>query len=160
MKSRLFRKYNQAAIDARFWKHVQVAANEECWPWLASKDGAGYGRFNERGLLVGAHRKSYEMAHGKIPDGLHVCHHCDNKICVNPNHLFAGSRGENMLDMYRKGRHPYLKTDDAQYKEIMRRLQDGEPQQRIASDFGISQVQVSRFKLGKILRFKSGSAPL
>ena len=111
---------------------------------------------NVRGKLVATHRFSYELAFGEIPNGKDVCHHCDNKVCVNPAHLFVGTRSDNMLDMYRKGRHPFLKIDAKQYDEIMKRLAGGESQQRIADDFGVSQVQVSRFKLGKIKRFTAG----
>lgn len=79
-----------------------------CWVWLGSKDGAGYGTISNR-LGSGnspekAHRVSYEKSFGKIPDGLYVCHKCDNPGCTNPKHLFLGSQKDNMKDCSKKGR--------------------------------------------------------
>lgn len=82
-----------------------------CWNWVAGTDGNGYGNFIEsrkNGKISwggGAHVYSYFLAHGKMPEkGQFVCHECDNRLCVNPNHLFLGSRRDNMKDCSRKGR--------------------------------------------------------
>lgn len=88
----------------RFWAKVDRRSQDECWEWTASKSRDGYGKFWADGSMYSTHRLSFLMANGEIPEGLWVLHRCDNKPCVNPAHLFAGTREDNMLDMESKGR--------------------------------------------------------
>jgi hypothetical protein len=92
-------------IDDRFWSHVDIGSIEDCWEWMTSLDSKGYGQFNINQKQYRSHRISWELNNGKIPEGMCICHRCDNKKCVNPYHLFLGTQKDNMQDMARKGLH-------------------------------------------------------
>jgi hypothetical protein len=91
----------------RFLEKVQKTEN--CWNWTASTTSAGYGKIGEGGhcgRILDAHRVAYELFVGAIPEGKCALHHCDNKLCVNPSHLFLGTQKDNVDDSVTKGRHP------------------------------------------------------
>lgn len=77
-----------------------------CWIWLGYLNTRGYGLVKFNGLACLAHRVNYELFKGNIPDGMQACHHCDNRACINPDHIFIGTALDNAKDMVRKGRSP------------------------------------------------------
>jgi hypothetical protein len=96
--------------EERFWSKVEKRGPGECWIWTGGLNTSGYGQFQLRRKSVGAHRWMYEHTIGKIPDGLLVCHTCDNPPCVNPAHLWLGTNGDNMRDSSQKGRRVGLQA--------------------------------------------------
>lgn len=105
-------------IKKRFWNKVDKKGPNDCWLWKANKINNKYGSFgifNEKGQFrnTTAHRVSYLLKHGHIPNKFDICHTCDNPPCVNPKHLFSGSRKENMKDACTKGR---MQKGEAHYK--------------------------------------------
>jgi len=139
----------------RYWAKIDKKGEDDCWIWTAATAGKGYGyiKLKQSSKHVYAHRASYMIHKGAIPEGALVLHSCDNPRCCNPKHLSIGSYGDNSQDMKSKGRHLYgernaeAKMTESQILAIRILLRDTS-QHKIAKMFGISQGQVSRIKRG------------
>lgn len=146
---------------ARFM--TKVDQGDECWMWKGGRYNTDYGRFCANARMYLAHRASYEIFVGPIPEGAFILHSCDNPPCVNPAHLRAGDHRENMADMKERGRakspclagerHPHARLSEDDVREIRRRYASGkESQQRIADDFGVRQTLISQIVLRQAWR--------
>ncbi len=102
----------KTAIES-FWAKVEKGEPDQCWNWKSGTNNSGYGQFCQAAVKRWAHRFSYELHHGDVPEGLDVMHSCDNRRCCNPAHLTVGTRSENMVDAYKKGRVSQLMYDNA-----------------------------------------------
>lgn len=132
-------------IEEQFWRQVDRDAPRGCWEWTGYIHGrSGYGYIYFHGTKQRAHRFSYELHFGPIPDGMVVCHKCDNRKCVNPSHLFVGTSADNNADKFRKGRQAKGETNgrvrltEAQVREIRILRRDGLSCARLAAKFGIA----------------------
>lgn len=94
---------HKSSITDRFWSNVTCDVG--CWKWNGRSTIEGYGLLKHLGKAILAHRMSYSIHYGSIPDGMCVCHSCDNPSCVNPAHLFVGTIGDNNFDRKVKGRY-------------------------------------------------------
>lgn len=144
----------------KFWSRVDKSG--DCWEWTGCKTPQGYGLFFiKRGISqLRAHRISYELANGNIPEGMIICHSCDNPPCVNPDHLWAGTIIDNNLDCIKKGRNckgeksSFSKLTPKKVAEI-RALAFKLPYPKIAQIFGITRSNV-----GQIIRNNTWIDPL
>ena len=149
---------NKPLIE-RFWDAVDCSGGPDaCWPWMRCLRPDGYGAIKDGRKLRSAHRVAYEIAYGSIPPGMLVCHTCDNRRCVNPAHLFAGTSLDNRRDMVTKGRqcrgggenNSNARLTEVQVREIRRLYATGDVLQReIGTMYGISKSQVHRIVHGK-----------
>lgn len=126
-----------------------------CWVWIGSKNHTGfygYGAIHWKNKTYLVHRFIYEMCKGKIPNGMDLCHKCDNPPCCNPEHMFVGTRSDNMRDSYEKGRSP---RGEKHYKAKLKTLdiisirEDPRKYIVIAKDYGVGARQISYIKKGK-----------
>jgi len=137
-----FRKTGSTELptpEQKFW--AKVKRGDDCWLWTGARTQKGYGQVTLKGRAGYAHRYSYELHKGPIPEGMCVCHTCDNPPCVNPDHLWLGTYAENMADCVSKGRlhdvrgesHPRAKLTTGDVLDI-----------RSWAATGISRAEIAR----------------
>ena len=155
-----------ATLAERFWP--KVVKTEGCWGWIGAKDSGGYGQLgptktNRHHLK--ASRVSWELHFGPIPDGMYVCHRCDNPVCVRPDHLFLGTAADNMRDCVAKGRQVARSGEEAgnarlsaeDVADIRRRYVKGmHPKRRtgcssseLAAEYGVTVQYIGQLANGK-----------
>ena len=144
-----------------FEEKISPEPTTGCWLWTGGLSDTGYGTFLLRkgsrsgGAYMGAHRAAWIFHRGAIKPGAYLCHKCDNRACVNPDHLFLGTQRENMQDCSRKERlrfgeaSPAAKLTDQECAQIRGAASGNESQASVARRFGINQSTVSRLLHGK-----------
>lgn len=143
---------NGRSLADRFWEKVE--RSDGCWEWRGSRNVQGYGVMRsgggsaQRTVTHKAHRVSYELANGPVPAGFFVCHTCDNRGCVRPDHLYAGSPADNTRDRDVRGRNGMAKVTADQVGELRRRRANGETLAVLAADYGLSLSQTSSIGTG------------
>lgn len=141
-------------FDERMAQKLKDRASRQpngCINYTGQNNGS-YGQIEYRRKTYLAHRVAYQLAHGNIPDGMFVCHSCDNRLCINPDHLWLGSARDNVVDMVIKGRgryNPRKKLSDEAMDALRHEILSGETQRALAAKYGVSQSYISMLKSGQ-----------
>lgn len=138
-------------MKKRFMDKVELVPFSTCWYWTGAVSSTGYGYLRHDGIMQSAHRLSYRKHVGQIPTGMFVCHSCDERLCVNPNHLWLGTNADNTRDKMKKKRHRVAtgaangstKLTDEQIREIRAKVAGGQKQKDVAAEYGICNQHVS-----------------
>lgn len=148
-----------SGCDGAFWAQVDIRDDNECWNWTGylrdhTKVRRGHYRVNNKAWITS--RYAWYLTHGDIPEGMFVCHTCDNGLCCNPNHLFLGTPKDNTQDMIRKGRKVIQRGEDdpkskltwEQVREIRRRWEEGNvTQPSLGRQYGVSRSAIESIVL-------------
>lgn len=139
-------------IADRFWSKADIGDGNVCWDWH-STIREGYGSIKIGDKKFSSHRIAYQLTYGEIPAGLCVCHKCDNRKCINPNHLFVGTRGDNNRDRHLKGRSNFIKGESSVLAKLknrdidqIRKLYSTKKYKQyfLAAKFGVDQGYISK----------------
>ena len=153
--------------EARFWK--QVNKTEGCWPWIGYRNEKGYGVMCFRGKNIRAHRFAYLLTKGPIPAKYLICHTCDNRPCVRPDHLYVGTFLQNARDAVRRGRtakgathgwalhpelrprgesHPSAKLKETEVLKIIELCGNGASHSDLGRRFGVNEGTIRKIARG------------
>lgn len=167
------------ATIVSFWSKVRKSGGDECWTWTGRLNESGYGTLDIEGRAERAHRLSWILSEGPIPENICVLHHCDNRACVRPDHLFLGTRGDNARDMASKGRqsvqmhperrpicplelkprgegHGMSRLTDDQVLDIRARRAAGEMLSDLAAEYGVAKTTICAITTGTTWRHVGG----
>ena len=143
----------------KFWAMVEPIPFAGCWLWMGGYSSQGYGVYALHGKQYLAHRLAHQLTTGIPPDGLCVCHRCDVRECINPQHLFLGTIADNINDMWAKGRGAPTgargeraarsKLTSADVLAVREKLANGVSLVDIAREFGVTRRNIAHIKLGK-----------
>lgn len=157
-----YRQKHLRSIEERFWEKVDVKNENECWNWHKPFKSP-YPQISWRDkytMPVYSHWVAFELTYGPRPKGAHICHHCDNKACCNPKHLYAGSQQTNTRDAITRNRlklppvccgevNATSKLTALQVSEIRNRLRLGETRSQLCKAFGVSRSCIESIATGK-----------
>lgn len=147
-------------IEVRLFSHVEKT--DTCWVWTGKSSRRGYAEISVRlgsgqHVYEMVHRVSWRLHYGPIPDGLLVCHHCDNRLCIRPDHLFLGTYLDNSRDMVAKNRQAFgerqggSKLTESDVRAVRARYSDGGiTQATIALEYGVSEALIAQITQRKI----------
>lgn len=152
------RSHHFQSLEERFW--AKVERGDDCWPWTGSRTHNGYGTIlvidpeTRQHRMERAHRASWRLHFGPIPDGMQVLHRCDVRACIRPDHLFLGTAADNTADMIAKGRMPVgqraanAKLTEDDVRRIRALAGAGRTYVSIAAEFGVGDRAVARIVQG------------
>jgi hypothetical protein len=130
----------------RFFTKVDKDVSGGCWEWRGNMQTNGYGLMNVDKKHWRAHRLSYVIKHGAIPDGMFLMHQCDNKICVNPEHLKPGTHAENMAEMKERGRASRATKRRLTQEQIKYILESGKSISTLTAELGVHPRTIERIR--------------
>lgn len=148
-------------IAIRLERNSIPEPNSGCRIWIGSVTSGGYGNVGVERSTKRAHRVAWELVHGTVPDNLFVCHKCDNRLCINDDHLFVGTRSDNMQDMIRKGRANYPLGSKATASkltesEVIEIVKDRRTNETVASAYGVHEDTVRDIRKGRSWAWLTG----
>ncbi len=139
-------------FTVRYW--AKVRKTKTCWLWQGSCNTSKYGQFYFENKMATAHRVSWAMHFGSIPEGKHVLHRCDVKLCIRPTHLWLGTHIDNMKDMAEKGRAKYMRgaqhgNSKLKLNQVLKiKMSTGKSLRWLADKYGVSFGHISKIKKG------------
>jgi HNH endonuclease len=152
--------YKRKSLEDRFWSNVNkngpIIIDTKCWEWTAGLKDNGYGQTSLNKKKFHTHRLSWEMHNGPIPENLQINHRCNNRKCVNPEHLILGTQQENVSYMNFQGRHALGQDTgmavltEAQVKDIRQKYRDGVRNCELCREYKVSNSTIHRVVFNKL----------